>query len=174
MSFAEEKFAYIYLDEQHNMAIFPFTKNPNYSEECTDLLTSEPEYTFSKKPIELMYPYPVELLAGALQNAIEQWGKQEAYTNKRVSIEEYYYKIRGFKKASLRKRLLIFGWDSSGEKNVSLSLPTKARMYYLTLANQQLPADATWMDFAHAILELVHTNVTTLDTYKTFKSKLNV
>lgn len=174
MELSEERFAYIYLDEQHNMAIFPFTKNPNYTTwNHPDPFTAEPQYTFGKSPIELAYPYSAQTLAEALQRAIEQWNKEEAYTNTRVSIEEHYYKIKGFKKASLGKRLVVFGLNTPSGHEISLSLPAKSK-YYLTLANRSLPADATWMDFAHTILELVHTDVATLPAYKTFKSKLNV
>jgi len=128
----------------------------------------------AKTAFELKYPYTTEELADEIEKGINAWNRLEPYTSKRGSIEEYYYKISGFKKATLGKKLIEVNLDRINGNRVSIMLPVKAGKYYLGMTHISLAEDADWLDFAKAVIELVEMDITKVSAYKTFKRKLNI
>lgn len=171
---SETRRIHIYVDETGNLVIFSFTTNPDYVAGNDDIFSGPPPVVPAKAPIELREPFSVEELAHAIQEGIDRWNKGEPYINKRKSIEEFYYKTNGFKKASFGKRLFSLGWDDIGGKNISISLPSKTGKFYWTMHSLRLSDDADWVDFANALIELINADVTQFPPYKTFRRKLNV
>ena len=95
----------------------------------------------------------------------------------RQSSAEYYYGIKGFKKATFGKKYIsVFRMPevSAMGNRVSISLPAKAGKYYLGITHISLAEDADWLDFARAVIELVEIDITQDSAYKVFKRKLNV
>ena len=171
----------IYIDEQANVAIYPQAKNPNYEEhDLDDILhkrmdaSTVPMHIPAKEPIELKMPYRIEDVANAIEEAFGLWEKCEPLSLRTKTIEEHYYKIKGFKRASFGKKMISAGWDDYRGKYVDLSVPSKTGTYYWTLKKITLAKEADWTDFANAVLELIHTDITQLSAYKTYKSKLNI
>ena len=181
-TFFEGRKVQIFVDENKNLAIFSFVLNPDYVFDpnpkwSTDPIEWPPKVLpifYSKTAIELKYPYSVEELSEGIKAGISAWNKLEPHTSQRVSIEEYYYKIKGFKKATIGKKTIAAGWDSFGKKEVSIFLPVKVGKYYLGIETVSLPDNADWKDFANAVISLVEMDITQAGAYKTYKRKLNV
>lgn len=172
----------ILVNGNKDLAIFSFVLNPDYTFDTNPKWSTNPiewppktlPVFYSKTAFELKYPYTAEELSMMIEAGINAWNKLEPYTSQRASIEEYYYKINGFKKATIGKKMIRAGWDGFGKKEVSISLPAKAGKYYLGIENILLPDDANWMDFANAVIDLVEMDITQSSTYKTYKRKLNI
>lgn len=157
------------VDENNNIAVFPQSKNPDYDGDDWT-----PMYLPSKTPYELKTPYTAEELAAIIEKGILAWERHDPYTDKKMSIEEYYYKIKGFKKATLGKKLVSLGWDDIGGKGVSLLLPWRTGRTYMGIENIKLPDDADWIDFAKAVLELINLDLPSHHRFKGYKSRLNL
>ena len=177
---AQVKTIDIFVDENKNLAFFSFVINTEFSFQTAqkdDLSTSSasmPPVFHSKVAYKLKYPYTSQELAALIEQSMNAWNKLEPYTSKRVSIEEYYYKTRGFKKATLGKRLITLEWNTLGEKTISIMLPVKAGKYYLGMESKKLPNNSDWIDASNTVIDFIEMDITQTSPYKTFRRKLNV
>lgn len=159
----------IYVDEQKNMVVFPISKVSKKID-----FDEGDEYFTSKEFFEMKSPYSIECVADAIEQCIKLYGKCEPYDDKKVTIEEFYYGIKGFNNATRGKKLLSVGWDDIGGKEVSVSLPAKNGKYYITLERILLPNEANWIEFAEVVVKLINMNLNEYSGFKTYKSKLNI
>lgn len=163
----DSKYVDIYIDENNNIAVSPI---------CEKLISNDGneiyEYLPSIEFYELRYPYSYEDVAKVIEKGIKAYNNCVPYIGK-MTIEEYYYKIKGFKAATYRKKLITIGWDDIGGKNISISIPTKRGKYYMDIISKILPDDSDWNDFSRETIELINTDLTKTETFRTFKEKLN-
>jgi len=160
----------ILVDKDNRLAIFSMTKNPKKIE--GDVWS--PVWVATEDPIELQPPFTAEELADALERSIRAWGTEEPIFEDRVTLTEHRYKIKGFKKASLGTKFVGLGWRPRVGKYVSVMLPMKTKRCHMGIEHRSLPDDATWMDFAHTLIELLNIDLTQLSSYKTYKRQLNI
>ena len=123
---------HILADENKDLAVFSFVKNPEYVYD-SEPNSIPPEWPpkivplfYSKTAFELKNPYTIEELAAIIKKGTGAWDTLEPYISRKKSIEEFYYKIDGFKKATFGKKLLVVDMESNGKKRISISLPVKA------------------------------------------------
>jgi hypothetical protein len=90
------------------------------------------------------------------------------------TIEEHYYQIKGFKAATLGKKMIDVGWSRLVGKNVRVNLATKRGKGYLCIAEKHFPDDASWEDFAQTVIEFATMDLTKTRTFRSLKSYLNV
>lgn len=159
----------ILIDGNKNIAVFSESKNPAYDGDDWT-----PMYLPSKTPYELKAPYTIEELAAVIEKGILAWEQHEPYTDKKVTFEEDYYKIKGFKNATLGKKYIALGWDDIGGKKVFLGLPSKTGKNYMGIEDIKLDDDADWIDFAKAVIELINLDLPNHHRFKTFKKRLNL
>ncbi len=159
----------IYVDETKNMAVFPKSKNPSYNTE-----NNSPMYILSKTFFELAFPYSRESVAELVKTGIISWDKYDPYTDSKKTIEEYYYNIKSFKSATHKKKLISLGWDDIEGKYVSLYIPMKKGKYYIEISSIKLHDEANWIEFADAVIELINMDMNKLNSFKIYKSKLNI
>ena len=170
MNLQELRTLQILVDKDDRLAIFSMTKNPKKIE--GDVWS--PVWLAAKNPIELQPPFTVDELADALERSMNAWGTGEPIFEDRISLTEYYYKIKGFKKASLGTKYVGLGWKPGLGKFISIMLPMKTKRCYIGIKLQNLPDDADWMDFANTLLESLSMDLTQLSSYKTYKRQLNI
>lgn len=84
----------ILVDKDNRLAIFTMTKNPKKIEE--DVWS--PVWVAVKNPVELQPPYTVDEVADAIERSMNAWGTGEPIYEDRISLPEYYYKVKGFKR----------------------------------------------------------------------------
>ena len=164
------------VDEQKNIVIFPISKS-DFPIEFADGSFEEFGYLPAYYPIELKYPYDTKDLAKKIECGIEQWNKHPCYQeklNNMLTFEEKYYGIKGFKKASKGKLHIHLGWDDIEGKYITLFVPAKRGYAYFCLDGIQLPEDADWSAFADEVIKYVNMDITRLDSFKIYKSKLNL
>ena len=164
------------VDEQKNIVIFPISKS-DFPIEFADGSFEEFGYLPAYYPIELKYPYDTKDLAKKIECGIEQWDKHPCYQeklNNMLTFEEKYYGIKGFKKASKGKLYIRLGWDDIQGKYITLCVPAKRGYAYFGLDDIQLPKDADWSAFADEVIKYVNMDITRLDSFKTYESKLNL
>jgi len=176
INLAERRCIDILVDQDKNIVLFPYGKStepidypPGVDKE------NAPKFFFSaaEYPIELNFPFSEQLLADNIEFAFEEWGKHKCYPeSKKFEVE--YYGIKGFKNAMKGKRYITVSYDVYSGIRVRLYLPRKAGYSYYELANTKLPEDANWIDFAKAVLHYINIDVSTLDTFRTFKRELNI
>lgn len=165
----------ILVNQSKDIVIFPYAKSEKSVELADGTITDE-LYIPAYYPIELKYPYTRNELAEKIKCGIEHWDKHPCYDDEKEkqTYEEKYYGIKGFKNAV--KGILYFslGWDDIQGKYVSLSLPCKRGYAYLAITETELPDNATWIDFADAVIEFINMDLNELSSFKTFKNKLNL
>ena len=170
----------ILVDQDKNIVLFPYAQSnelmdfpPEYPIRLE--LKDGPRYFYktAKYPIELKFPYTVELLAEKIEFAFNEWGKHKCYA-KSKKFECEYYGIKSFKEAMRGKRYISVSYDDYQGKMVTLFFPRKANYSYYGSAISKLPEDADWIDFAKAVLNYINIDITTLDTFRTFRRELNI
>lgn len=165
----------ILVNQRKDIVIFPRSKSEK-AIELADGTLAEGLYMPAYYPIELKYPYDRNELAKKIEFGIEQWDKHPCYDDEKENktFEEKYYGVKGFKKAV--KGILYFnlGWDEIQGKYVSLYLPCKRGYAYLAIKTEKLLIDATWLDFADAVINLANMDLNELDSFKHFKNSLNL
>ncbi len=163
------------IDPEKNVVIFPRSKS-KFPFVSVDGSVKVSAYLTAYYPIELKYPYSTEQLAEKIKYGIEQWNHHECYKDifKTGTFEEKYYNKKGFKNAVKGVSYISLGWDDYQGKYVSFFLPLKRRYTYILLDNVKLPDDAGWTDFAEAVIRYINMDVTKLDSFKTYKSRLNL
>lgn len=170
------KFVDILVDTNNDLAIFSMTRNPEKIEGDP----WSPIWLPSENPMELKTPYTTEELANALECTINAWEKGKVLQLGKSSLAEYYYKIKGFKKATLGTKYVSLGWcpgwGPGQGKYVVIELPMNRNKghAYIMIEKRNLPDDATWMDFANTLIELLNMDLTQLSSYKTYKRQLNI
>jgi len=165
----------ILIDPQKNIVIFPRSKT-DFPFELADGTIVDFTYLPAYYPIEVNYPYDAVQLAEKIKYGIEQWNQHSAYSyehHKKVTSEEKYYGVKGFKNATKGVRHIDLGWDNIQGKYVTLSLPLKRGYAYIRIDSVKLSDDADWLDFANQVLEYVEIDVTQLKRFKTFKRSIN-
>lgn len=168
-SIKEERDITILVDEQNDLAIFSRCLNPAFDGNYDKTPVDFP----AKVPVELEHPYTVDQVAVAIKQGMDSYNTCEPYTAKNT-IEEHYYQIKGFKAATLGKRMIDVGWNCLMGKFVRVNIATKRGKGYLCIAKKQLPDDATWEEFAQTVIEFVAMDLTKTRTFKSLKSYLNV
>lgn len=163
------------IDSEKNVVIFPRSKS-KFPFVLPDGSVTESTYLVAYYPIELKYPYSTEQLAEKIKHGIEQWNRHECYNDIYIkgTFEEKYYNKKGFKNAVKGVMNISLGWDDYQGKYVSFLLPLKRGYAYMGLDRVKLPDDAGWTDFAEAVIRYINMDVTKLDSFKTYKSKLNL
>ena len=159
----------IYVDESQRLAIFSRIKNPHFDGDPE----KTPMYLPVKVPIELNPPYTVKQVGDAIEESMVFFGAGDPYIGK-STIEEHYYQIKGFKSATLGKRMIDVGWNCLIGKFVRVNIATKRGKGYLCMEEKLLPDDATWDDFAKTVIEFATMDLTTTSTFRALKSYLNV
>ena len=171
----ERKFVDILVDANNNLAIFSMAKNPDKIE--GDVWS--PIWLPAQNPIELRAPYTAEELSVALARGINAWESGEVLPLGKSSLAEFYYQIKGFKKATLGTKYVNLGWcpgwGPGRGKYVWIELPMNRNKghAYMGIEFKNLPDDADWMDFANTLLGLLDMDLTKTKTYQVYKSKLN-
>ena len=164
----------IYIDENKNVVIFPISRYDGIYI-YADGSESDNAYFTAYYPIELKYPYSNIELAEKIRYGIEQKDKHESYNpDKKPTIEEKYYGIKGFKNAVKGKKLISVGLDFIQGKYLTLALPCKRGCAYLSIQNTKLSDDADWIGFADETIRLINLDLNTLESYKKKKSQLNI
>lgn len=176
VDFADFRSIRILVDQQKNIVIFPISKS-DFPIVLADGSIEEFGYLPAYYPIEVMYPYSTKELAEKIKYGIEQWDKHPCYqeeSNNMLTFEEKYYGIKGFRKATKGKLYIILGWDDIEGKTIALCVPAKSGYAYLGLDEIRLSEDADWLAFADGVIKYVNMDITQLDSFKTYKSKLNL
>ena len=168
-SIQEDRDISILVDGQHNLAIFSRYLNPSFDGNYGKTPVDFP----AKTPIELLFPYTVDQVALAIKQGMDSYNMCEPYIAK-DTIEEHYYQIKGFKAATLGKKMIDVGWSRLVGKNVRVNLATKRGKGYLCIAEKLFPDDASWEDFAQAVIEFATMDLTKTRTFRSLKSYLNV
>ena len=171
----DSRYITMLVDTQKNIVIFPIGKS-DFPVKMPDGSMLDFSYFPCNNPIELKFPYTVAELADKIKQGIEEWGKHKCYPdwNGKNTLEEKYYGIKGFKKAVKGNLSIDLGWDDISGKYVSLMMPTKRGYAYLGLDSTKLAKKADWIDYANAVMNYINMDVTTLDSYKVYREKLNV
>lgn len=169
VNFENFKWIEILTDEANNIVIFPVSKSIQKNDD-------EYIYRVAYHPIELKDPFDAEELAKKIEIGFNEWNKYECYEHfsGKNTFEEKYYNTKGFKEAIKGKKHLRLGWDDIQGKYVSLSLPCKRGYAYLGIKDVKLPSEASWIDYAKVVIELISMDLTQIRSYKIYKSKLNI
>lgn len=172
IEFLGEREIVIFVDEQKNIVIFPKSKSDG-----TGVDMIEGMYYPAYYPIELYYPYSSEELARKIQLGFEEWDKHECYgdSSGKNTYEEKYFGIKGFKNAVKGKRYFVVGWGCEYLGNtIRFQMPLKRGYAYIGLKRVKLDVNADYIDYAIELIKLIEMDINELDTYKTYKSKLNI
>ncbi len=156
----------ILVNENKELVIFSKTKSNENDNPV--------KYVVSNHKYELKNSYNVVELSQKIECAFDDWCKYDAYSNKKVTYEENYYQVNGFKNAMKGKMLIDMGWNDIEGKYISLLLPCKRGYTYLGVKELKLSDNATWIDFANGVIELLNLDLSKEPAFKTFKSKFNL
>lgn len=176
VDFNEFRSVNILVSSNKNLAVFPLSK-ASYPVFDVKGKAINDAYFAAFPPFLLDYPYSREALAETIQKGIEAWDKYECFKDgqgNKITYEEVYYGVKGFKKAVKGIRYISLGWNIIDGKYIDLSLPLKKGYAYLIMDRYSLSNDADWDDFAEAVLKYVNSDLDVFPPFKTFKNKLNL
>lgn len=173
-----ERVPSVYADEQNNLIFITKSKNPDYVEPIDNdpksIEASLPMYLAAPEIITLRFPYTTEQVAKAIQTIVEEWDRHPPFEDDGRDDIELYYGMRNFKKASFGKKFIEVYWSKGAPKGVSLLLPCKTPRMWMGIEKIDLDPDASWIDYAEAVISLVRTDVTTYRRFKLYKRYLNL
>ena len=127
----------------------------------------------------LEYPnYTVEDVAATLEAAANAWGKFPPYKEMDLDPIQLHTRIKNFKKASFGWRYIIVArYETIGKasgKFVAMCMPCKTPRAWMGISKRILDENADWIDYSEAVYEFATTDVTSYDSFKTFKRYLNL
>ncbi len=166
----------ILVDCSKNIAMFPKSRTK-------ELLPDHPDgiecygYFPAYVPTELSYPYNKKVLAEKLELVMGQWCQFPCLyetCNSKKFLEGEYYGTKSFRTATKGKKMIYVGWNGIEGKYVSLLLPCKSGKAYLGIISEKLSPDADWEDFAEVVINLIEKDLSTVESFKVFKRKLNL
>lgn len=176
VNYEDFKYVIMLIDIRKNIVIFPISKS-NFPYKSADGSIEDYGYFMAYYPIEIKYPYNAYELAEKIKCGIDMWNKYPCYMeqeNNKLTFEEKYYGIKGFKNAMKGNLHIRLGWNDIQKKFVSIYAPLKRGYAYIGLDETQLSDDAGWIEFAKVVIEYINMDITKLRSFKIYKSKLNL
>ena len=161
----------IFVDENNDIAIFtygtkgqPFEEVDLYGDIEEREVTAE-EYNevykkdngFANHPVELKAPYRAEEVAEALKFSVSKENVNPYYyfDNKKIkTLEEMYYGIKGYTKATKGKKIIDIGRNTGWGKYASLNKYDRTGYHGIKLI--YLDEKADWIDFDESVIKLIN------------------